>query len=274
MRLIALLANADRVSHELYNDAVQTLIMDLGDTTDWDLISESTLFCLLERKMKSTTEEDILQEIRKILTSQEARKYNHPAAMKLLFMVAEVHTVHPLMISRHLAALTRLFLICDNSDVEKEARNWLRTGVLVQSVLLKPYSLDQIQVLHHRIRSIKELLKALGYELIPPIQKNQASSLYEYSIDAYQDCGTYLSQVSSRLETELEEWLKSGAPETEAATELEAAVQELFDEVSNIDDLLHEHEELRDRIRDWQDERSSSDAPSNSNIVEIDDGES
>ncbi|KAI4763186.1 hypothetical protein E4T52_04775 [Aureobasidium sp. EXF-3400] len=270
-RLIALLANADRVSHELYDDAVQTLIMNLGGTTDWDLISESTLLCLLERKMKSATEEDIFQEIRKILTSHEARKYNHPAAMKLLFMVAEVHTVHPLMMSRHLAILTRLFLICDNSDVEKEARNWLRTGVLVQSVLPKPYSLDQIQVLHHRIRSIKELLKALGYELIPPIQKSQASSLYEYSIDAYQDCCTYLSQVSSRLETELEEWLKSGAPESEAATELEAAVQELFDEVSNIDDLLREHEELRDRIRDWQDERSSSDAPSNSNIVEIDD---
>ena len=72
---------------------------------------------------------------------------------------------------------------------------------------------------------------------------------------------------------ELEEWLKSEAPDTEAAAELEAAVQGLFDEVDSIGSLLHDHEELRDRIRDWQDERSSSDALSNSHIVELDDGE-
>jgi hypothetical protein len=82
-----------------------------------------------------------------------------------------------------------------------------------------------------------------------------------------------LSQVSSRLKPELEEWLKNEESDTEALTEFDTTVQELIDDTSKIHELLRNHGELRDRIREWQDERSSSDGPSNSHIYEIDDGE-
>ena len=241
--------------------------------TNWDLISESVVVCLVDRKMQSATEEDIFQQMKRILRSSEARRDNSTTQGNLLWIVGEVYTFQPLMMLDHLATLALEFLVCDKSEVEKDARNWLRTDILVQSMLSKPYTLDEVDLLRQRICSIKGLLVGLGHSLHPCITKGEASSLYEYSIDAYQDCGTYLNQISTRLEMELEEWLKSEAPDTEAAAELEAAVQGLFDEVDSIGSLLHDHEELRDRIRDWQDERSSSDALSNSHIVELDDGE-
>jgi ubiquitin C-terminal hydrolase len=273
-KLIVLLTDANRVPQELYNDAIQTLFSDMGSGTDWDMISESILLCLTGRKMKSTTEEAIFQEIDRILTSYETRRIENSEAANFLWIVSEVHKVQPLMMFRYLARLTVSFLVCDNAQVERDARNWLRDSVLVQNVLFKPYILDEVRVLRQRISSIKELLISLGDRLTQPLYSPEKSSLYEYSIDAYQDCSTYLSQVSSRLEMELEEWLKSGAPDDEAAAELGTAVQELFDDISSVDGLLRNQEDLRDRIREWKEGRSSSEELSNSNIVEIDDGES
>jgi hypothetical protein len=272
-KLIVLLTNANRVSHKLYKDTVQTLIINIESTTDWDVISQSVALCLLERKMKSTTEEDVFQEIRRILNSYEARRLRHPEAANLLWIVTNVYGTHSPMLLPHMAAMTLSFLVCDDSEVEKDTRDWLRNSVLQQGVLSKPYTVDQVQGLRQKICSIRELLIGLGDQLIGPIYKNEASSLYEYSIDAYQDCGTYLSQVSSRLKPELEEWLKNEESDTEALTEFDTTVQELIDDTSKIHELLRNHGELRDRIREWQDERSSSDGPSNSHIYEIDDGE-
>lgn len=242
-------------------------------STNWDAISESVALCLVERKMKSTTEEDIFQEMERILRSPKTEREDSSVLGNLLWIVGEVHKISPLMMFGHLATLSLHFLLCDESEVEKDARDWLRNYVLVQNALSKPYTQGGVVSLHSRICSVKELLTGLGDRLHPAVTQGEASSLYEYSIDAYQDCGTYLSQVSSRLETELKEWLKSEAPDTEVAIELESAVQELFDEVDCIGTLLRNHEGLRDIIRDWQDERSSSDGPPNSHIVEIDDGE-
>jgi hypothetical protein len=236
------------------------------------MISQSVALCLLERKMKSTTEEDVFQEIKRILITYEARRLRHPEAANLLWIVSNVYETHPLMVFPHLAAMTLPFLVCDDSDVEKDTRDWLRNNVLQQGVLSKPYTVDQFQGLGQKICSIRELLIGLGEQLTGPIYKGEASSLYEYSIDAYHDCGTYLSQVASRLKPELEEWLKNGESDTEAPAELETTVQELIDDFSKIHELLRNSGELRDRIREWQDERSSSDGPSNSHIYEIDDG--
>jgi len=272
--LIALLTDANRASRELYNDAARALVDNLKHSTNWDAISESVTLCLVERKMKSTTEEDIFQEMERILRSPKAKREDSSSVLVNLFwIVGEVHKISPLMMFGRLATLSLHFLLCDESEVEKDARDWLRNHVLVQNALSKPYTKGGVASLHSRICSIKELLTGLGDRLHPAVTQGEASSLYEYSIDAYQDCGTYLSQVSSRLETELEEWLKSEAPDTEVAVELESAVQELFDEVDCIGTLLRNHEGLRDIIRDWQDERSFSDGPPNSHIVEIDDGE-
>ncbi|KAH0167321.1 hypothetical protein KCU67_g3936, partial [Aureobasidium melanogenum] len=94
---------------------------------------------------------------------------------------------------------------------------------------------------------------------------------YEYTVEAYHDCGNYLHLVSSSHDAELEEWLQSEAPDTEAGTELDTVVQELFNEIGGIESLLRLHENLRYQIREWQDEHSVSDVPSNSNVVEIDD---
>lgn len=248
-------------------------MVNMKCTSTWDLIAETVLACLVQRKMKSTTEEEIFQEMKRILRSSQARRENSEAPGNLFWIVDEVHKIHPLMVLGHLATLAVDFLVCDIPEVEKDARNWLRTDVLVQVMPSKPYTLDEVTILCQRVCSIKDLLTGLGKELHPCIGRGEASSLYMYSIDAYQDCSTFLSQFSSRLEVELEEWLSSEAPDTEDATNLENAVQGLFDEAENIGTLLRNHEELRDKIRDWQDERSSSDGPSNSNIVEIDDGE-
>jgi ubiquitin C-terminal hydrolase len=272
-RLVVLLTDADRVPQELYNDAIQTLVSDMGSGTDWDMISESVLACLLGRKMKSTTEEAVFQRMEKILASYEIRRSGHSEAANFLWIVVEVHKNQPLMIFRYLACLTISFLVCDNTQVERDARNWLRDSVLVQNVLSKPYILNEVQVLRQRINSIKELLIGLGDQLTQPLFRRERSSLYMYAIDAYQDCSTYLSQVSSRLEMELEAWLASEAPDDEYVIELENVVRELFDDISSVDSLLRNNEELRDNIREWKEERSSSDAPSNSSIVEIDDGE-
>jgi ubiquitin C-terminal hydrolase len=273
-KLIVLLTDANRVPQELYNDAIQTLVSDMGCGTDWDMISESVLLCLTGRKMKSSTEEAIFQEMDRILASYQTRRSENSEAANFLWILSEVYKVQPLMMFRYLARLTISFLVCDNAQVERDARNWLRDSVLVQNVLSKPYILHEVRVLRQRISSIKELLIGLGDRLTQSLYKPEKSSYHEYSIDAYQDCSTYLSQVSSRLEMELKEWLKSEAPEDEYATELETAVQELFDDISSVDGLLRNQEDLRDRIRDWKEERSSSEALSNSNIVEIDDGES
>lgn len=248
-------------------------MVNIKCTSTWDLIAETVLACLVQRKMKSTSEEDIFQEMKRILRSSEARRENSEAPGNLFWIVEEVHKIHPLMVLGHMATLAAYFLVCDRSEVEKDARDWLRTDVLVQSIPCKPYTLDEVTIIRQKICSVKELLTGLSRTLHSSIGRGEASNLYEYSINAYQDCSTFLSQVSSRLETELEGWLESEAPDTEAATELENAVQGLFDEVEYIRTLLRTHEELRDKIRDWQDERSSSDGPSNSNIVEIDDGE-
>ncbi|CAD0114960.1 unnamed protein product [Aureobasidium uvarum] len=268
--LIGLLTNVDRVSTELYDDAVRALIVNLRCATDWDMIAESVLHCLLERKLKSTTEQDIFREMINVLSSPDVSQQNQPTAWKMFCITMGVFKVHPQMIMQYLAVITRLVLVCDRRILERDARDWLRNSVLVQNVLPKPYVLDQIQLLNHKVWAIKELLAGLAAELNTGMARNFECSIYEYSIDAYQDCGKYLSQVSSSLETELEEWLKSEGPETEADAELETAVQELFDEVSNIDKLLNDHEDCRNSIRDWQDEQSVSDAPSNSNVVEID----
>lgn len=274
IELVALLTNANRVSHELYNDAVQALMINLECASDWDVISETVLSCLVQHKMNSTTEEDIFTEMKRIMHSSEAKRENSSAPGSLFWIVEQVHKIHPLMMLGHLATLAVDFLVCDKSEVEKDARDWLRNDVLVQSMPSKPYTLAEVIVLRQKICSIKELITGLGNQLHSCIGRGEAFNLYEYSIDAYQDCSTFLSQTSSRLETELEEWLKSEAPDTEADIELENAVQELFDEVEQIVTLLRNHEELRDKLRDWQDERSSSDGPSNSHIIEIDDGES
>lgn len=267
-----LLTNADRVSPELYNDAVRALIINVKCSTDYDSIAESVLLCLLERKLKSTTEEDIFREISATL-AREVRQRNHPAVWGLVFIVKEVYRVHPQMIVHHLAVIVRLLLQYNNRVVEKDTRDWLRNEILVQDMLAKPYILDPVRLLDHKIYAMKELHGALGNILNNAILKSISSSGYEYIIDAYQDCGTYLYLVSSNLDPELEEWLKSEAPATEAGTELDTVVQELFDEVNGIDEVLRTHENLRDQLRDWQDEYSVSDAPSNSNVVEIDDGE-
>ncbi|KAI4726548.1 hypothetical protein E4T49_05713 [Aureobasidium sp. EXF-10728] len=268
--LIGLLTNVDRVSPELYDDAVRALIINLRCATDWDMIAESVLHCLLERKMKSSTEQDIFQEMIKVLSSREISQQNQPTAWKMLGIMIGVYKVHPRMIIQYLALITRRLLVCDVRIVERDTRDWLRNCVLVQNVLPKPYVLDQVQLLNHRVWAIKELLEGLAAELDPAMRRNCECSIYEYVIDAYQDCGKYLSEVSSGLESELEEWLKSEAPETEADAELETAVQELFDEVSNIDKLLNDHEDCRNSLRTWQDEQSVSDVRSNSNVVEID----
>lgn len=273
VQLIVLLTNADRVSHELYNDAVRALLVNLNCSTDYDSIAESVLLCLLERNLKSTTEEDIFKEIKSILHS-EAGQRNHKVLWGLTWIVQEVYKVHPQMVMHHLAIITRLLLVSDNRYVEKDTRDWLRNGILGQAPLVKPYVLDEIRLLSHKVYAMKELLAGLGAVLNHAIHRSDSCSSYEYAIDAYQDCSNYLYLVSSSLDSEREEWLQSEAPDTEDNPELDTAVQELFDESSEIEGILNAHERLRDQIREWQEEYSVSDAPANSNVVEIEDGES
>lgn len=273
VNLIVLLTNAGRVSYELYNDAVRGLLINLKCSSDYDSIAECVLLCLLERNLKSTTEEDIFKEIKTILHS-EAGQQNHKVLWGLTWIVQEVYKVHPQMVMHHLATITRLLLVSDNRYVEKDTRDWLRNGIFVQAPLVKPYALDEIRLLSHKVYAMKELLADLGAVLNHAIHRSDSCSSYEYVIDAYHDCSNYLYLVSSSLNSEREEWLQSEAPDTEDNTELDTAVQELFDESSYIEGILNNHERLRDQIREWQEEYSVSDAPANSNVVEIEDGES
>ncbi|KAG9682785.1 hypothetical protein KCU95_g11509, partial [Aureobasidium melanogenum] len=270
IHLITLLTNADRVSPELYDDAVRAITITMKCSTDDDSVAESVLSCLLERKLKSTTEEDIFQEI-KVILAREAMQRNHPTVWGMMFIVAQVYKTHPQMIVHHLATIVRLLLEYNNRAVERDVRDWLRNDILVQDVLTKPYTLDHIRLFRDKVHAMKELLSGLGGMLHMAIHKSESSSAYEYPADAYHDCGKYLHSVFSSHDAELEEWLKSEAPDTEVGTELDTVVQELFNEIGGIDNLLRVHENLRHHIREWQDEHSVSDVPSNSNIVEIKD---
>lgn len=271
IHLITLLTNADRVSPELYDDAVRAITITMKCSTDDDSVAESVLSCLLERKLKSTTEEDIFQEI-KVILAREAMQRNHPTVWGMMFIVAQVYKTHPQMIVHHLATIVRLLLEYNNRAVERDVRDWLRNDILVQDVLTKPYTLDHIRLFRDKVHAMKELLSGLGGMLHMAIHKSESSSAYEYPADAYHDCGKYLHSVFSSHDAELEEWLKSEAPDTEVGTELDTVVQELFNEIGGIDNLLRVHENIRHHIREWQDEHSVSDVPSNSNIVEIEDG--
>lgn len=273
IHLIVLLTNTDRVSQELYNDAVRALIINLKCSTEYDSIAESVLLCLIERKMKSRTEEDIFKEIKAILHSHEARQPNHKVLWELTWIVQEVYKVHPQMVMHHLATIIRFLLVSDNRYVEKDTRDWLRNGILVQDALVKPYGLDDVRLFNHKVYAVKELLAGLGAVLNTAIHRSDSCSSYEYAIDAYRDCSEYLYLVFLSLDSEREEWLQSEAPDTEASSELDTVVQELFDEISHIEGILGTHDNLRNQIREWQEEYIVSDAPTNSNVVEIEDGE-
>ncbi|KAG9866125.1 hypothetical protein KCU63_g4320, partial [Aureobasidium melanogenum] len=270
VHLVVLLTNADKVSSELYDDAVRALTINLKCSTDDDSVAESVLSCLLERKLKSKTEEEIFQEIKSVL-AREAMQRNHPTVWGMMFIVTQVYKTHPQMIMHHLATFLGLLLDYNDRAVERDARDVLRNDILVQDVLTKPYTLDHIRLLRDKVHAMKELLSGLGGLLNAAIQKSESSSAYEYTVEAYHDCGNYLHLVSSSHDAELEEWLQSEAPDTEAGTELDTVVQELFNEIGGIDNLLRVHENLRYQVREWQDEHSVSDVPSNSNVVEIED---
>ncbi|KAH0126960.1 hypothetical protein KCU66_g5898, partial [Aureobasidium melanogenum] len=196
---------------------------------------------------------------------------NHPTVWGMMFIVTQVYKTHPQMIMHHLATFLGLLLDYNDRAVERDARDVLRNDILVQDVLTKPYTLDHIRLLRDKVHAMKELLSGLGGLLNAAIQKSESSSAYEYTVEAYHDCGNYLHLVSSSHDAELEEWLQSEAPDTEAGTELDTVVQELFNEIGGIDNLLRVHENLRYQVREWQDEHSVSDVPSNSNVVEIED---
>ncbi|KAK6000101.1 hypothetical protein QM012_004089 [Aureobasidium pullulans] len=270
VHLIVLLTNADRVSQELYDDAVRSLIFSLKSSADDDSVAEAVLACLLERNLKSTTEEDIFKEIKAVLFC-EANQRTHPAVWGLIFIVKQVYKAHPQMIMHHLASIVRFLLTFDNRSIEKHTRDWLENEILVQDVLAKPFVSDQVRLCRHKLYSMKELLQGLGTILNTAIHKSNSCRGYEYMISAYGDCSKYLYLVSSSLDPELEAWLKSEAPDIEADTEIDTVVQELFDEVEGVDDVLSTHENLRVQIREWQEEYSISDAALNSNVVEIDD---
>ncbi|KAG9685977.1 hypothetical protein KCU95_g11953, partial [Aureobasidium melanogenum] len=270
IRLIVLLTNADRVSSELYDDAVRALNINLKCCREDDSVAESVLSCLLERKLKSKTEEDIFQEIKSVL-GREAGQQTHPCVWSIVFIVTQVYKTNPQMIMHHLATILRILLDYNDRTVEREARDVLRNDILVQDVLAKPYAADHIRLLRNKVHAVKELFAGLGGLLNEAIQKSLSSSAYEYTADAYLDCGNYLDLVFSSHDAEQEEWLKSEAPDTEAGTELDTVVQELFNEIGSIDNLLGIHVNLRHQVREWQDEYSVSDVPSNSNVVEIED---
>ncbi|KAI5249828.1 hypothetical protein E4T43_00477 [Aureobasidium subglaciale] len=260
-KLTVLLANAERMPPQIYDDSVKAMIINLCTTTASDTIAESVCLSLLERKMKSATEEDIFLEMGRILTHLKP-----PAAPDLRWILAQVYKLQPLMIMHHLAELTFRLLVCDLPDVEENTRDWLKTCVL-QTGLTKPYALNDVSVLHRKVTAIRDLYNRLAHELNAALTRNQSCIAYKHSIDAYKDCYSYLRQISTALETELEEWLESDPPKTEEAAELETAVQTLCDNIGDIDCIIDTHTDFVINLHDWQ----GDDSDPYSSMIQVDD---
>ncbi|KAI5209066.1 hypothetical protein E4T39_01086 [Aureobasidium subglaciale] len=276
VKVVVLLTDAERVPSEIYDDSVKALIINLSTTTTHDMIAESVYLCLHARKMRSATEERIFQEMSAILC------YQAPAAESVQWILAEIYRSQPIMVIHHLAEIAYRLLICDTPDVEEKTRDWLKEEVLLQAELQKPYTLEDVSMLHHKVTAIKSLYEQLALDLRVALHRNLSWRAYKFSSSAYNDCALYLRRILADLETELEEWLKSDPPETDEAAELEKAVQTLCDNIGDIDHRIENHSDLHFELQEWQgddpelypnmtqvDEESDSEMESDNSLSEV-----
>jgi hypothetical protein len=203
------------------------LIASLKDASSWDLTAETTALCLIGRKMKTKTEEDIFSQMKTVLRSRSSRDRNQ-------------------MIIHHLAGIVGLLLICDDPQAEADARDWWRNNLLVANRLRDPLVLRDVETILHRMKVVQELYIFLDSELGLAVNKEDFN-LYRNSTDAYLMCSEYLTLACVSLETEIE-----NSHNTETDADVEALLEELLLELRRISQRLLRSEERHASIQAWK----------------------
>jgi hypothetical protein len=221
------------------------LIASLKDASSWDLTAETTALCLIGRKMKTKTEEDIFSQMKTVLRSRSSRDRNQMAS-SMQWITSQVYQFQPQMIIHHLAGIVGLLLICDDPQAEADARDWWRNNLLVANRLRDPLVLRDVETILHRMKVVQELYIFLDSELGLAVNKEDFN-LYRNSTDAYLMCSEYLTLACVSLETEIE-----NSHNTETDADVEALLEELLLELRRISQRLLRSEERHASIQAWK----------------------